>query len=683
MNETGLNSAQHEAVTTIDGPLLLLAGAGTGKTRVITARTAHMLSSAGIPAKNILALTFTNKAAREMRERITASVSPETARPLTIGTFHAFCSNLLRSHIRLLGYAPNFSLATQAYQIGVIKSIIGECGYASSQDGNKPFVPDAGAVRDRISKAKTALKTPEDMRTTAEEVHEERVADVYQRYQERLKTMNVLDFDDLLVLVLRLWEENPDILNKHRNKFRYIMVDEYQDTNHVQFQLIAKLAEEHRNLCVVGDDDQAIYSWRGAVVENILHFDQYFPDAKTIRLEENYRSTQHILNAANSLISNNSSRKAKKLRTQNKEGEPVQIVAAKNEKEEADIVAKLIKEKIHAHKANYNDFGVLYRSNFQARNIEAALQSEDVPYHVVGSRSFFERKEIVDAISILQTVYNPADEENLLRIINVPPRGFGTKAIESLQETARITGRKMQSLLADPEFLQKLPSQTAEQSRLFASCLQKGRKALQNPGQSLSGTVHNILEETGYLDGLGKIYKPQKDALNRRENVFEFIDAAADYEKRASQQASMQGFLENITLRDTKDRVEDHSAGEQQGVTLLTVHAAKGLEFPYVFITGLEQNMFPNRRAINTDGIAEERRLFYVALTRAQKEATITRADYRTLRGKKQKLRPSYFLYELPEENLVFSNAEDALAPASQETAQDILDQMKDIAQKS
>mgnify|MGYP006282286821 CR=1 FL=1 len=672
-----LNTPQREAVTTVEGPLLLLAGAGTGKTRVITYRIAYMTRH-GIEPEALLAVTFTNKAAAEMKERVAELVSPDVAGRLTVSTFHSFCARLLRRHIRRLGFSPRFDIATDAYQSGLLRSILSERGYLSGPEqeslGGGPGL-NARDTLAAISQAKCELLTPKAMMESAASVKERRTADVYEEYQRRLKSMDLLDFDDLLVLVLRLWQKAPDLLEQHRDRYRYLLVDEYQDTNHVQFKLVATLAGARANLCVVGDDDQSIYGWRGADVGNILSFETSFPQATVIRLEQNYRSTETILRAANHLISHNRERRSKQLWSGKEKGDHIRSVTCHDEVGEASLIAEWVQDTKARLGNRYSDFAVLYRSNHQSRALEAKLRQLRIPYTIVGSRGFYERREVLDAVSFLRAAHNPRDDLAFLRIVNVPPRGMGEKAIERLKELQQVTGRHLQDLAGTPEYLSSLPAETARTLKAFCEELRRSRQNFSRPGQ-LRENVEQLLKRSGYLDGLGRIYKPRSDALRRRENVLEFISAAEEYQRRSAGNANLGDFLESFALVDSSDKTE-HSGPDVPSVTLLTVHAAKGLEFPHVAVVGMEHHLFPHKNSLNEGGLEEERRLFYVALTRAQCTCMLTRTEYRTVAGKRTKRRPSPFLFELPDDLVDLHDADDALAAAPPEVADDFIAQMR------
>lgn len=657
----GLNPEQLEAVTAGDGPLLLLAGAGTGKTRVITYRVAHLISC-GISPGNILAVTFTNKAAREMSERLASILGRETTADLTVCTFHSFCARLLRRKIRLLGYNANFDIAPQGYQVGLVKSILGEAGLG---DGN------ANVYHAMISRAKSRLLLPEDI---AEESRDWPAGFrlVYELYRRRMKNMDSVDFDDLLLLTVQLWKTHPEVLDACRDQYSQLLIDEYQDTNAAQFRLMALLAGDTRNICAVGDDDQSIYGWRGADVGNILSFAEHFPGAKVIRLEQNYRSTNNILAAANAVISHNPSRHGKRLWSARGDGSAILCVPTETEEEEAAFVADLVRERTCRGGTSARDIAILYRSNAQSRTFESVLRNRRIPYRLVGAKSFYERREVLDALSYLKLVNNPRDDLSLLRIINVPPRGMGDRSVARLRDLAAGSRRPLERVLRSPEFLSLVLPDTAANLRQLGAAIDRARSRLDERG-SLRQLASSLLETVGYLSGLARIYKPREDALRRRDNVLEFINSVAEYEERMDK-PSLQDFLERYALMDDSDRVSEEG---DEGVTLMTVHSAKGLEFPIVVLAGMEQGLFPHRQSLEERSTDEERRLFYVAMTRARDELVITHAARRRVRGVRQTQRPSVFLSELPENLLSVTDPDGALQPASPEEVDDFMAAMK------
>ncbi len=645
--------------------MLVLAGAGTGKTRVITVRIAQMVRT-GVRPEHILAVTFTNKAAREMRERVRELLDADAADRVTIGTFHAVCARVLRRHIDFLGFSTRFGIAAQGYQVGLIQALAGELGLNDMGRSPRDWLRE-------ISSRKNALLRPDDLRTADASPEELRLANLYELYEKRLHGMDLLDFDDLLVLVLRLWQECPRLLEAYREQYQYILVDEYQDTNAVQFKLLAALAGDRANICAVGDDDQSIYGWRGADVGNILRFEEAFPGGCVIRLEQNYRSTTTILEAANQVIAANPRRHAKSLWSARGKGEIILVVQAETEKAEADFVAESILDRGGGR--SWSDFAVLFRSNHQSRLIEHAFREQRIPYRVVGGQSFYQRREVLDAVSYVLAAVNPADDLSTLRILNVPPRGLGDRAVERLKYWQGVTGLPLQRVLRLSEFQAELAPSAAAAVREFTAVLERARRAFVEPGD-FARHIESLLSEAGYLSGLVRIYKSRADALNRRENIYEFINAAASHRERRGPSADIGGFLEEFALMDDNDRI----AGRKQGdaVTLSTVHAAKGLEFPVVYVIGLEQGLFPHRQALEEHRLDEERRLFYVALTRARDALTVTWARRRRVRRDLERRRPSLFLDSLPADLVQHCTPKGAIQPAPPEVAAEYIARMRE-----
>ena len=634
-----LNPEQAQAAGTINGPVLVLAGAGTGKTRVITYRIAYMLAS-GIAPENILGMTFTNKAAKEMRERLEKLVNPESAKKVTLGTFHSFCGRLLRKYIQHLGYLPGFTIADESDQLGVFKQAGGMLGL---EKDNFPF----SAAFARMSNWKNRLMTPAEARSSAETEFDILAAQIYEKYQELLELQNLVDFDDMLLLTWQLFDKHPAILEACREKYRYILVDEYQDTNAAQFALVKMLAGETCNLCVVGDDDQSIYSWRGADVGNILDFPDIFPGAKVIKLEQNYRSCSCILKAANVVVaSGNARRHTKKLWSAQGEGTPPEIVVLDNGEAEADYVARMIEQLRRSRNCSYRDFAILYRSNQLSRQLEQTLRSAGVPHRLFGGQQFFQRREIKDALAYLRLFVNPHDDQSLLRVLASPPRGIGAKAIEVLKQRRQQDHIPMFKTLCSPEF-QKTLSKTgaagaAELAEVYARFSERFSQ-----GGAISGKVADFLTECGYVNGLQRIYKDIQDATKRRDNIDEFISAVAQFEAKCSEPITLSEYLEACSLMEENDRDEDPDA---DAVTLSTIHASKGLEFPVVFVIAMEKGIFPHERAVEEGAGDEEQRLFYVAVTRAKEELYLLRARARMQRGITRPVQASPFLSLLPDD---------------------------------
>lgn len=653
---SSLNPEQAAAAGTIDGPVLVLAGAGTGKTRVITYRIAYMLRS-GIPPEQILGMTFTNKAAREMRERLASLVDAAVARRVTLGTFHSFCIRILRREIAKLGYLPAFTIADDSDQQGLLKQAAGALGCAQ---GEFPL----STVQAMISDWKNRLIQPEEARRSADTTFESVAAQIYEEYQLLLEMQNSLDFDDMLMLVYRLFTEHPDVLERYRDHYRYLLIDEYQDTNAAQFTIVKQLAGDRRNLCVVGDDDQSIYSWRGADISNILGFPEQFPGAKVVKLEQNYRSTARILNAANAVIGLNEKRHEKRLWSDLGEGEPVRVVTLENGEAEAEFIGNMIQQlKEQQPELNYRDFAILYRSNHLSRQLEQTLRRQGVPYRLVGGQEFFKRREIKDAVAYLKLLVNPRDDQSLLRILGTPPRGLAQKAVDALKLHRKTKHRAMFELLGEEEFRKELTPKAAEAAAEFAAVCGKYRKEFEEPG-NLAGKITAYLREIGYTDGLQRIYKDLKDAMKRRENLDEFINAIAQYETRQAEPATLLAYLENLALLEENDRVEEDSP-DADAVTLTTVHASKGLEFPVVFVIAMERNIFPHERALEEGAADEELRLFYVAITRARRQLYLLRAKERMQRGISKPALPSPFLACLTEDLAEHPAPDELVKPAS------------------
>ena len=639
----GLNPEQLEAVRTTEGPVLVLAGAGTGKTRVITARIAYMIEQ-GIDPASILGVTFTNKAAKEMRERIRKIVPAEAAAAVTLGTFHSFCARVLRRDIRYAGnYDSNYSIADTADQTSIARQAAAELGYAKDE------IPTAEAVN-FIGHCKNRMWTPEDALNDAAENRpaNQVLAEVYERYQKLLELQNMVDFDDMLLLTVRILEEHPDVLKRYRETYKYLLVDEYQDTNAAQFRLIQLLAGERKNLCVVGDDDQSIYAWRGADVSNILDFPRYFPGTKEVKLEQNYRSTNNILATANAVIAPNSSRYCKNLWSSKGQGEIIRIIRLDNGDAEAKFVVNAIFDLKAANPDyNYSDFAILYRSNYLSRAFEMAFRNVGIRPKIIGGQEFFQRKEVKDAAAYLKLILNPRDDQSLLRIISLPPRGIGDKAILSLRNLRHVTGIPLSELLDHPDYLKTVSSTAAAGARGLAAALKNAKALFAEPGD-LYFKAQQLLRETGYIDGLQRIYKDIKEAETRRENVFEFLNYIGKFESEKQGQCHLADFLESYSLMDDNDRTEDDD--DRDAPIMTTVHASKGLEFPVVFVVGMEQNLFPHERSLAEGSVEEERRLFYVAVTRAREQLLLTCARERYKFKEYVRQIPSHFLKDVPED---------------------------------
>ena len=650
-----LNGPQIEAVETLQGPVLVLAGAGTGKTRVITHRIALMIEK-GVDPANIAGMTFTNKAASEMRERINEMISKEESGKVFLGTFHAFCSRILRREISVLGFTSSFTIADETDQIGNVREALAECGI------NKEDF-DPGMCLALISRAKSSMRTAADYSKDAGDRFEETVGSIYRRYTKMLENQNTLDFDDILLFTVKIFENHPEILSKYQKIYKYLLVDEYQDTNLVQFSILKLLAGEKMNLFVVGDDDQSIYGWRGANIKNILEFPKHFPGSKVIALEQNYRSTGMILDTANAIISRNSERHKKSLWSEIGSGEKIVVVGTANEIAEAEFAAKKICQIYsETHGVSYSDFAILYRSNHQSRHFEDIMRSYSIPYRLVGSKSFYARKEIRDAVAYLKLAVNPRDDQSFLRIIGVPPRGVGDKAIEAMKRIQGGGKQPFTSIISSGEFSGAVGGKAASESANFAERLYKWNTLFTEPGQ-LYDKAFGYLSEIGYLDGFIKLYKDRKEAEKRRDNVFELLNMISEYERATADGGVVfRDFLEKYCLQDDNDKVEEEKGG---GVSLMTVHAAKGLEFDHVFISGMELNIFPHERSMRDSSCDEERRLFYVAVTRAKRNLFISWARSRLKYGEVIKQEPSPFIEDLPEDCIVNTDAASEINPMS------------------
>ncbi len=639
----GLNPQQLEAVKCIEGPLLVLAGAGTGKTRVITARIAYMISR-GIDPGSILGVTFTNKAAKEMRERIEKLVSPDAAKSVTLGTFHSFCARALRADIRFAGnYNSSYSIADESDQSGIVRQAAAELGYSKDEVSTPEVVSYIGHCKNK-------MWAPEDALENSAQNHpgENLLAQIYERYQQLLELQNTVDFDDLLLLTVRILEKHPEVLERYRRKYRYLLVDEYQDTNAAQFRLIQLLAGDTMNLCVVGDDDQSIYAWRGADVANILDFPRYFPGAVQIKLEQNYRSTNNILSTANAVIAPNAARYAKKLWSAKDSGEPIQIVRLKNGDDEAKFVVDRIMDMCAEGLYRYSDFAILYRSNHLSRALEMAFREVRIRPRIIGGQEFFQRKEVKDAAAYLKLILNPRDDQSLLRIISLPPRGIGDKAIETLRSMRQATGIPLSELLGSPEFHAKLSKAAVAGAKNLYEAMAKAREAFARPGDLFLKT-QDYLYGVGYMDGLQRIYRDLKEAETRRDNVLEFMSYMGQFEQNQDHPVDLPEFLEKYSLLDDNDRTKEEDE-DRDAPILTTVHASKGLEFPVVFVVGMEQNLFPHERALAEGGQDEERRLFYVAVTRAREQLYLTSARERFRYREYVRSLPSMFLNDVPQE---------------------------------
>ena len=631
----GLNSVQKEAASYIDGPLLILAGAGSGKTRVLTYRIAYLLEQGVCRPWEILAITFTNKAAKEMKERVEGLVG-EDAKEIWLGTFHSICVRILKREIEVLGYTKDFNILDELDKQKIIKEIIKKMDI-----DEKNYAPSY--IISEISKAKDVLKSPEKyIKESIGDYRKETIGKIYSEYQRTLKNNNSLDFDDILCLTVEVFKTSPDRLMYYQNKFKHILVDEYQDTNHVQFLLISMLASSHGNICVVGDESQSIYAFRGADISNILDFEKEYDQAKIIKLEQNYRSTKTILNAANAVINNNTSKIDKNLWTENDEGEKIKYFTSKNEYEEVDYIVDKIDSMCRTGKYTYKDFALLYRTNAQSRVIEDVFMRAGTPYKLIGGTKFYSRKEIKDMVAYLKLINNVKDNVSLTRIINEPKRGIGDTSVDRLKEKAEQMGISVFEYASEPGNIAELRCSNAiTQFVNFISDLNVMKDEVLP-----SEMMKKVLGLTGYEAELLKEKTTENES--RLENLYEFIGVAKEFEQEEVEN-SLSDFLDSIALVADVDNLEEGT----EAVTLMTMHNAKGLEYPVVFIVGMEEGLFPSKRSMDEDkGVEEERRLCYVAITRAKKELILTNAKQRTMYGMTTSTIPSRFTEEIPGEFL-------------------------------
>ena len=631
-----LNPMQKEAVLQTEGPLLILAGAGSGKTRVLTHRVAYLIEEKQVNPWNILAITFTNKAAGEMRERVDQLVG-FGAESIWVSTFHSTCVRILRRHIEYLGYNTNFSIYDSDDQKTLMKQVFKAMDVDTKQFKER-------SVLGTISSAKDKLIGPDEFLLNAGQDFRQRgIGEIYKEYQKRLRKNNALDFDDLIVKTVELFQNNSEILNYYQERFKYIMVDEYQDTNLAQFKLISLLASKYRNLCVVGDDDQSIYRFRGADIGNILSFEEAFPGAKVIKLEQNYRSTQNILNAANGVIRHNRGRKDKTLWTANGEGDLIRFKQFDTAREEADFVAREIRDSGYA----YQDQAVLYRTNAQSRLLEERCIFYNVPYRLVGGVNFYQRKEIKDILAYLKTIANGVDDLSVLRIINVPKRGIGATTMGKVTIFASEHGMSLYDALREARQIPGI-GKVAEKIGTFIGQMESFRARAQSEDYTIQDLIEGIMDETGYqqeLEAEGEV-----ESQTRLENIEELVNKAVSYEED-SEHPTLDEFLEQVALVADIDNMDE----SENRVTLMTLHSAKGLEFPKVYLVGLEDGLFPSMMSINSDDktdMEEERRLCYVGITRAKNELVITSARQRMVNGETRYCKPSRFLEEVPGELL-------------------------------
>ncbi len=673
LNLDTLNPEQRDAVETVRGPVLILAGAGTGKTRVITFRIAHMVQR-GIAPENILAVTFTNKAAREMLERVNqllpkrrSTDGEKPSRP-TVSTFHSLCVRILRQHIELLGYKKNFVIYDESEQLGAIKKILANVSAKGEQTDPRAVLTLLSKFKNGGAAAEAAFKDP-NVSALAEHVRK--------KYESALKACNAVDFDDLILLTLRLFTEHPEALDACRARFRYVMVDEYQDTNAAQFQLVHALTIKHRNLCVVGDDDQSIYGWRGAEVANLLDLEKHYPEVKVVKLEQNYRSTNTILQAANAVIKNNARRRGKNLWSQNGQGTKIQLHAFDTDDTEARTIAETIEFKRMTQRVLWGDQAILFRTNLQSRPIEMELRKAGIRYHLIGGQSFFDRREVRDFLAYVKTFLNPHDDISLLRIANVPARGLSDVTMERLLGASQERNCSVFTAMRHTDVQASFQGRAREAIQEFLGFVEETRAKLADEAfaaksDALQQWSEKFLNDTGYYSELRRSEKNQENAENRIRSLRDLI-ATMDRDGVGKPMSDrLDAFLENITL--DADRAEEKEAGD--AVTLITMHSCKGLEYPHVYVVGLEDGLLPHSRSKVEGTMDEERRLFYVAITRAKRELMISHCGGRKKYGQVMPCHPSPFLKELPA-NLIEDAEEKGKKPVTQASAKDMFAAMR------
>ena len=641
---SGMNPEQKEAVQTTEGPLLIMAGAGSGKTRVLTHRIAYLVVEKNMYPSNILAITFTNKAAREMRERIDSLLGEGTCDRMWVSTFHSMCVRILRRDIDRIGISKNFTILDTTDQLTVIKNILKERNLDPKRHNPRTILGSISSLKNDGVTLKQFAKTVSD-----NDPYQQFILEMYKDYTKKLRQNESLDFDDLIMQTIELFKQVPEVLAHYQERFQYIHVDEYQDTNDVQYQLVQMLGAAHRNVCVVGDSDQSIYRWRGANIENILSFEKDYPEAKVILLEQNYRSTETILNAANAVIQNNKSRYDKRLRTDNPTGEPIRVYKASDEKEEARFVVDKIMELQKEKGYRYGDFAILYRTNAQSRVIEEHFMKSNINYTIVGGTKFYDRKEIKDLLAYLRLISNNDDDLAFARVINEPKRGIGAASFEKIAHYALAHELSLFRALHEIEMI-GLPTRAANAAIEFRDFIQQltDRQLY----LSVSEVVEEVLEKSGYVDALKK--EKTIEAESRLENIREFLSVTDAFEKAADQLGedhSLVSFLTDLALIADIDQLDEEEVKEEDKVVLMTMHSAKGLEFPVVFVIGMEENIFPHIRSMDDEEeMEEERRLAYVAITRAEKQLFLTTAGRRMIFGRTQYNMPSRFIEEVPEQ---------------------------------
>jgi len=632
----GLNPAQTTAVQTTEGPLLIIAGAGSGKTRVLTLRVAYLMRL-GVNPSHILALTFTNKAAQEMKERISHLVGSHMAKSMWAGTFHSIFARLLRQYADRIGYTPAFTIYDTDDQTAAIKAVMNQLGISQQ------VIPPNG-VRGRISSAKNSMISWQEYARSADSILEKQTGQIFEEYEKRLAQSNAMDFDDLLLNTIRLLEHHPDVLDQLHDRIRYLLVDEYQDTNRAQYRVVNMLAKKYRNLCVVGDDAQSIYRWRGADIKNILDFERDYPEAAVVRLEQNYRSTKTILAAADSVIKRNSKQLKKSLFTENAEGEKITVLACRDDREEADMIARTVRSRISQYGYSYKDVAILYRTNAQSQALEDALRRGNTPYHIVSGVSFYKRKEVKDVLSYLRILVNPNDSESILRVINEPVRGIGATTLDRVQEFATRTNTTVFDALKKAAIIPMMQQRAIKAIQDFVGIIERFQEMLYELAPASLAQAY--IEATG----LPQMYKVQQseDALDRWNNIERVLDHIAE-QQELDETLTMVSYLEQIALLSDTD---DPQLGTER-IAMMTMHAAKGLEFPLVVIAGLEQGLFPLAKAENDiNEQEEERRLLYVGITRAKEQLVLAYAERRYRFGELVFSRPSMFLGEIDKETL-------------------------------
>lgn len=649
-----LNKEQYVAATTVEGQVLILAGAGSGKTRVLTHRIAHMIEDKNIRSYNILAITFTNKAAAEMRERVKALIGDE-ADNMWISTFHSTCVRILRREIDKIGYKKDFTIYDSSDQKTLMKHVIKELNINDKDITEMEILSAIGKAKDKLqSPAKFKIENENDFRKN-------KVADAYILYQKKLKDNNALDFDDLIVKTVELFKKVPEVLEFYQNKFKYIMVDEYQDTNQCQYEFIKLLAAKYKNVCVVGDDDQCIYQWRGADIRNILDFEKDYPNAKVVKLEQNYRSKGNILEAANKVIVNNTERKSKVLRTEQVNGEKIKIYRAYSDGDEGSFVASEIKKISEVDGLSYKDFAILYRTNSQSRIFEEVFRRNNIPYRIIGGLKFYDRKEIKDILAYLRVIQNPVDAINLRRIVNVPKRNIGDATVEKVQEYANEMEDSLYNTFLDAEFIPTLTTRNKTSIQKFTEIMEDLMMMAEQ--LSVSQLIEYVLDKTGYMKSLKESKEIEDES--RIENLKELVSDAVDFEKNNPEDNSLASYLEKVALVQDVDNMDQ----EAESVVMMTVHSSKGLEFPVVFMVGMENGIFPGSASFEKDAeMQESRRLCYVGITRAREKLYMTSAEVRRVFGRTVAYPQSDFISEIPSELKEYVNVRTGKSESTKNT---------------